>query len=141
MQVLASHGQRIGQRHRVVNIHRRCDMTDRLTLEHALEQVLDRAAGALFSLEQPVRVTPCLDRRILADGIARQVALRIDVGAVKQRGDRIHVLLGNLSRGLHALYDHDTDRRLRKQLPKRILGNKALHTLSLHCARPSEDAK
>ena len=107
-------------------------MADRLAFEHALEQVLDRAASALFSLDQPVRVTPCLDRRILADGIACQVALRIDVGAVKQRGNCIHVLLGNLSRGLHALYDHDADRRLWKQLPKRILGNKALHTCSLH---------
>ena len=37
-------------------------------------------------------------------------------------------------------YDGDADRRLWKQLPKRILGNKALHTLSLHCARPSEGA-
>ena len=114
MQILASHGQRVGQRNRVVDIHRRRNMTDRLALKHALEQVLDRAAGALFSLEQTVRVAPCLDRRVLADGIASQVALRIDVGAVKQRGDRIHVLLGNLSRGLHALYDHNADSRLRK---------------------------
>lgn len=42
------------------------------------------------------------------------MALRVDIGAVKQRGNRIHVLLGNLSRGLHALYDHNTDSRLRK---------------------------
>lgn len=68
------------------------------------------------------------------------MALRIDVGAVKQRGDCIHVLLGNLSRGLHALYDHDADSRLRKQLPKRILGNETLHMFSLHSGRPSPDA-
>lgn len=68
------------------------------------------------------------------------MALRIDVGTVEQRGNRIHVLLGNLSRGLHALYDHDADRRLRKQLPKRILGNETLHVLSLHSMRPSPGA-
>ena len=114
MQILASHGQRIGQRHRVVDVHRGRNVAHRLALEHALEKVLNRATRALFSLEQPVRVTPCLDRRVFANGIACQVALRIDVGAVKQRGDCIHVLLGNLSRGLHALYDHDADRRLWK---------------------------
>ena len=118
MQILTTHGQCEGQRHRVVNIHRRCDMADRLALEHALEQVLDRTARALFGLKQTIGLAPCLDRRVLADGIAGQVALRIDVGAVKQRGDRIHVLLGNLSRRLHALYDHHTDRCLRKQFPK-----------------------
>ena len=68
------------------------------------------------------------------------MTLRIDIGAVEQRRNRIHVLLRNLSRGLHALYDHDTDRRLRKQLPKRILGNETLHILSLHSVRPSEGA-
>lgn len=71
-----------------------------------------------FGLEQTIGLAPCFDRCVLADSIACQVALRIDVGAVEQRGDRIHALLGNLSRGLHALYDHDADRRLRKQLPK-----------------------
>ena len=118
MQILTANGQRICQRNRVVDIHRRRDVADRLAFEHALEQVLDRAARALLGLEQAIRLAPCLNRRILADSITRQVTLRIDIGAVKQRGDRIHVLLGNLSRGLHALYDHDADRRLRKQLPK-----------------------
>ena len=41
MQILASHGQRVGQRHRVVNIHRGCNVAHRLALEHAFEQVLD----------------------------------------------------------------------------------------------------
>ena len=89
-------------------------MTDRLALEHALEQVLDRAAGALFSLEQAIGLAPSLDRRVLADGIACQMTLRIDIGAIEQRRNRVHVLLRNLSRGLHALYDHDADRRLWK---------------------------
>ena len=115
-------------------------MTDRFAFEHALKQVLNRTTRALLSLEQTIRLAPCLDRRILADGIARQVTLRIDIGAVKQRGNRIHVLLGNLRRGLHALYDHNADSRLRKQFPKRILGNETLHMLSLHSVRPSPGA-
>ena len=42
------------------------------------------------------------------------MTLRVDIGAVEQRRNRVHVLLRNLSRGLHALYDHNTDSRLRK---------------------------
>lgn len=46
------------------------------------------------------------------------MTLRIDIGTVEQRRNYIHILLGNLSRGFHALHDHNSNRRLRKQLPK-----------------------
>ena len=118
MQILASHGQRVGQRHRVVNIHRGRNVAHRLAFEHAFEQVLDRAARAFLGLEQTIGLAPCLDRCVLADSVAGQMTLRIDIGAVEQRRNRIHVLLRNLSRGLHALHDHNTDRCLRKQLPE-----------------------
>ena len=73
---------------------------------------------AFLGLEQTIGLAPCLDRCVLADSVAGQMTLRIDIGAVEQRRNRIHVLLRNLSRGLHALHDHNTDRCLRKQLPE-----------------------
>ena len=41
MQILTTNGQRIGQRNRVVDIHRRGNVANRLAFEHALEQILD----------------------------------------------------------------------------------------------------
>jgi hypothetical protein len=46
------------------------------------------------------------------------MTLRIDIGTIEQRRYRVHILLRYLGRGLHTLHDHNTDRRLRKQLPK-----------------------
>ena len=46
------------------------------------------------------------------------MTLRVDIGAIEQRRNRVHVLLRNLRRGFHALNDYNTDRCLRKQLPK-----------------------
>jgi len=104
--VLSAQGQRVCERYGVVDVHGGGDASHGIALEHALEQVLDRAAGTALGLELLVGLAPYAHRRVLGERGRFQVALRRGVRAGEQLLDLRCVLGRDLVCGLHPLCHH-----------------------------------
>ena len=120
----------MGERHRVVDVHRRRDGPHGIALQHALEQVLDGAARALLRLELLIGLAPDGHDLVLRDGVALQVLIGLSVGLGKSARDGGGVFGRRLFSRLHVMGHHNADLSLGEQLPERLLRHELLHRSS-----------
>lgn len=131
IQVLASQRKSVFKRDGVVDVDRGRDRSHGMVFQYALQKILDAAAGTSLGLETPIRLAPNLHRFNLRDGRAGEKALGACVRATQQVGKLLPVIFGHVLGGQHVPRDHDAERSARKQLPKRVLGNKTVHNVLL----------
>ena len=127
--ILAAHRQRVLERNRVVDVHRRRDGPHGVALQHALEQVLDGAACALLRLELLIRLAPHAHHLVLRDGVAGQVPVGRSIRLGKQGGDGRRVFLGHVCGALERAGDDDADGGIGEQLPEGFLCDKLGHVI------------
>ena len=100
-----------------------------MVFQYALQKILDAAAGTSLGLETSICLAPNLHRFNLRDGRAGEKAFGTRVRATQQVGKLLPVIFGHVFGGQHVPRDHDAERSARKQLPKRVLGNKTVHNV------------
>ena len=120
----------MGKRHRVVDVHRRCDGAHRIALQHALEQVLDGAARALLRLEFLIGLAPNSYDLVLRDGVALQMLIGLAVGLGEGTRNGGGIRGRHLGSRLHVVGHHDADLGLGEQLPERLFRHELLHRSS-----------
>ena len=126
----------MGERHRVVDVHRRRDGPHGIALQHALEQVLDGAARTLLRLEFLIGLAPNSYDLVLRDGVALQMLIGLAVGLGEGTRNGGGIRGRHLGSRLHVVGHHDADLGLGKQLPERLFRHELLHRSSFLLAPP-----